>query len=48
MDAAQGRGWAIIMGDELHEMIFFHGGDNSGFAAKKMGESSPKGKKGKR
>ena len=37
MDPAQGRGWAIINGDELHGMIFFHGGDNSGFVAKKKG-----------
>jgi hypothetical protein len=35
MDAAQGRGWAIVKGDELHGMIFFHGGDDSEFVAKK-------------
>jgi hypothetical protein len=33
MDAAQGRGWAVRKGDELHGMIFFHGGDDSGFVA---------------
>jgi hypothetical protein len=35
MDAAQGRGWAVVRGDELHGMIFFHGGDDSEFVAKK-------------
>ena len=35
MDAAQGRGWAIVNGDELHGMIFFHGGDDSEFVAKR-------------
>ena len=25
MDPAQGRGWAVVKGDELHGMIFFHG-----------------------
>jgi hypothetical protein len=36
MDPAQGRGWAVIKGDELHGMIFFHCGDDSGFVAKKV------------
>ena len=35
MDAAQGRGWGIVKGDELHGMIFFHQGDDSEFVAKK-------------
>ena len=35
MDPAQGRGWAGLKGDELHGMIFFHGGDDSEFVAKK-------------
>lgn len=35
MDPAQGRGWAVVEGDELHGMIFFHGGDDSVFVAKK-------------
>ena len=36
MDAAQGRGWAVLRGDELHGMIFFHGGgDDSEFVANK-------------
>jgi hypothetical protein len=38
MDAAQGRGWTVIRGDELHGMIFFHGGDDSGFVAKRTNE----------
>ncbi len=36
MDAAQGRGWVVVKGDELHGMIFFHGGDDSDFVAKKL------------
>jgi hypothetical protein len=36
MDPAQGRGWAVINGEELHGMIFFHCGDDSGFLAKRM------------
>jgi hypothetical protein len=35
MDAAQGRGWAVVKGEELHGMIFFHGGDESEFVAKR-------------
>lgn len=35
MDAAQGRGWAVVKGDELHGVIFFHGGDDSGFVARR-------------
>lgn len=41
MDPAQGRGWAVIKGDELHGMIFFHQGDESGFVANR---SKTKGK----
>jgi hypothetical protein len=37
MDAAQGRGWAVLQGDELHGMIYFHGGDESEFVAKAKG-----------
>lgn len=36
MDAAQGRGWAVIKDGELHGMIFFHGGDDSGFVATRV------------
>ena len=45
MDPAQGRGWAVVKGEELHGMIFFHGGDDSEFVAKKAKEG--KRKKGK-
>ena len=39
MDPAQGRGWAVVKGDELHGMIFFHEGDDSEFVAKKATET---------
>ena len=42
MDPAQGRGWAILKGDEPHGMIFFHGGDDSEFVAKKKGGKKTK------
>jgi hypothetical protein len=42
MDAAQGRGWAVLRGDELHGMIFFHGTDESDFVAKKVTEKKCK------
>ena len=35
MDAAQGRGWAVMRGEELHGMVFFHGGDDSEFVAER-------------
>jgi hypothetical protein len=35
MDPAQGRGWAVLQGDELHGRIVFHQGDDSGFVARK-------------
>ena len=38
MDPAQGRGWAVLKGDELHGMIFFHQGDDSDFVAQTAGE----------
>ena len=38
-DPAQGRGWAVMKGDELHGMIFFHEGDDSEFVAKKATET---------
>ena len=45
MDAAQGRGWAVLENGELHGRIFFHGGDDSEFVAKKTKTSiRPKGK----
>ena len=47
MDPAQGRGWAVVRDGELHGMIFFHGGEESGFVAKKN-EAHAKPKKPKR
>lgn len=44
MDPAQGRGWAVVKGDELHGIIFFHGGDDSQVVGKKA-QSGKKPKK---
>jgi hypothetical protein len=33
-----GRGWAIVDGDNLSGMIFFHHGDDSGIVAKRLVE----------
>jgi hypothetical protein len=41
MDPAHGCGWAVVKGDELHGMIFFHEGDESEFVARRAG--APKG-----
>ena len=35
MDPAQGRGWAVLDGDRLNGMIFFHQGDESEFMAER-------------
>jgi hypothetical protein len=32
----------VVKGDELHGMIFFHGGNESQFVAKKTGEKKTK------
>jgi hypothetical protein len=45
MDECSGRGWAVLEGDELHGMIVFHGGDESGFVARKAKEKKPRRKK---
>ena len=42
MDPAQGRGWAVLKGDELHGMIFFHEGDDSQFVAKRKDAKAKK------
>jgi hypothetical protein len=34
MDPAQGRGWAVLRGGELHGMIFLHMADDSEFVAR--------------
>jgi hypothetical protein len=40
MDPAQGRGWAVVQGDELRGMIFFHSaGDDSEFVATRAKEN---------
>ena len=38
MEAAHGRGWAVLDGEELKGEIFFHLGDESGFVAKRAAE----------
>jgi hypothetical protein len=40
-----GRGWAMIDGDEMTGMIFFHLGDESGFVAKRVNEKSKRTRK---
>jgi len=35
MESAQGRGWAVLDGEELKGEIFFHQGDDSGFIARR-------------
>ena len=40
-----GQGWAVVKDDELHGVIFFHGGDDSEFVAKKTGTSGKKTKR---
>jgi hypothetical protein len=41
MDPAQGRGWALVKGNELRGMIVFHGGDESEFVAKMADAPKP-------
>src|SRR6185369_6080928 len=38
---ARGRGWPVLQGDELHGMLFFHQGDDSGFVARWGPERGP-------
>jgi hypothetical protein len=38
IDPTQGRGWAVRKADELHGMIFFHGGDDTEVVAKRVTE----------
>lgn len=47
MDPALGRGWAVVKGDELHGVIFFHGGDESEFVAERKPQR-PKAKQPRR
>jgi hypothetical protein len=39
---AQGSGWAVMKGDELHGMIFFLGDDDSEFVGEKQSRLPPK------
>lgn len=43
-DPVFGRGWAVLKGEQLEGMIFFHHGDNSDFVAKSV-EVGPKRKR---
>ena len=45
MDPAQGRGWAIVDGDELDGMIVFHMGDESEFKAERVAEKTKRARK---
>jgi hypothetical protein len=38
IDPAQGRGWAVLDGDEIEGQIFFHRGDDSAFRAVRKGD----------
>ena len=42
MDAAQGRGWFALEGDELKGMLFFHEGDESGIVLKRAPQKKVK------
>jgi hypothetical protein len=48
MDPAQGRGWAVIDGDEIHGLIAFYQGDESEFVAIRKDQPRSKPKKPKR
>jgi len=37
-DSAMGRGWALLEGEGLNGMIFFHEGDESDFVAERASE----------
>jgi hypothetical protein len=45
MDPARGRGWAVLVGDELHGRISFHEGEDSGFVAKRAEDKPSKGRR---
>ncbi|MDB5307267.1 MAG: hypothetical protein JWO38_1469 [Gemmataceae bacterium] len=42
MDPTQEQGWAVLKGDELQGMIFFHQGDDSEFVARKTNSKRPR------
>jgi hypothetical protein len=37
-----GRGWAVLDGEDLEGMIFFHLGDDTDFTAKRAGKTARK------
>ena len=45
MDAAQGRGWLVLKGDELTGMLFIHFGEESGIVLKRESEKKPRKRK---
>jgi hypothetical protein len=45
MDAAQGRGWLVLDGDELQGMLYIHHGDESGITLKRAPEKKPRKRK---
>ncbi|MBN2023964.1 MAG: hypothetical protein JW809_14365 [Pirellulales bacterium] len=45
MDAAQGRGWLVLDGDELKGMFYLHLGDESGIVLRRAKETAKKRKK---
>ena len=47
MDPAQGRGWAVIDGEEMRGEIAIHHGDDSEFVAKRKNLPNPKSNKAK-
>ncbi len=44
-EAAQGRGWLVLEGDELKGMFYFHLGDESGVVLRRAKETAKKRKK---
>ena len=47
MEAAQGRGWMVLDGEELVGRLFIHFGDDSGIVLKRAPEKKPKPRKRK-
>jgi len=47
-DPASGRGWAVLDGDAITGRIFFHGGDDSAFKAKRGGHVEKNARKPRR
>ena len=45
MEAAQGRGWIVLDGDELKGMLFVHHGDESGVVLKREPEKKSRKRK---